>query len=67
MGMDVTGLVHTAVVTPANVHDSAVIEACLHGEEEEIHDDKAQVVRTARLRRTATHGRYPANGHQAVN
>ncbi len=43
MGTEENGIGHTAVVTPAKVHDSTVMEECLHGEEEEIYGDQAYV------------------------
>lgn len=35
------GLVHTVVCTPANLHDSHVIDELLHGDEKEIYGDSA--------------------------
>jgi IS5 family transposase len=36
-----TGLAHTVVVTDAGVHDSQVMDALLHGEEQVVYGDKA--------------------------
>ena len=41
MGTDTQGWVHRVAVTPAHVHDSAVMDVGLHGEEEEIYGDTA--------------------------
>ena len=41
VGTVVNGLVHTAVVTPAKVHNSTVMEECWHGGEDEIYGDRA--------------------------
>jgi transposase, IS5 family len=41
IGSDTQGRVHSVVVTDASVHDSQVMEDCLHGEEEAIYGDKA--------------------------
>ncbi len=41
VGSDTQGRVHSVVVTDASVHDSVVMEDCLHGEEEVIYGDKA--------------------------
>ena len=35
--------VHSVAVTPAATHDSTMMAACLHGEEERIYGDKAYV------------------------
>lgn len=43
IGSDTQGRVHSVVVTSASVHDSVVMENCLHGEEEVIYGDKAYV------------------------
>jgi len=43
IGTDANGYVHSAKVTAANVHDSTVMEECLHGEEEAIYGDKGYV------------------------
>lgn len=41
-GMDRdTGLVHSAVVTAANVHDKHALEQLLHGREREVYGDTA--------------------------
>ena len=41
IGSDTQGRVHSVVVTDASVHDSVVMEDCLHGEEQAIYGDKA--------------------------
>ena len=41
VGSDRQGRVHSVVVTPASVHDSEVMDDCLHGEEQVIYGDKA--------------------------
>lgn len=41
VGTDTKGRVHSVATTPASVHDSQVMEACLHGEEQAIYGDKA--------------------------
>lgn len=41
IGSDTRGRVHSVVVTDASVHDSQVMEDCLHGEEQAIYGDKA--------------------------
>jgi len=41
VGSDIQGRVHSVVVTDASVHDSVVMEDCLHGEEQAIYGDKA--------------------------
>ena len=41
VGSDVQGRVHSVVVTDAAVHDSVVMEDCLHGGESVIYGDKA--------------------------
>ena len=41
IGTDPRGVVHTAVATTASVHDSQVLEDCLHGEERAIYGDRA--------------------------
>lgn len=41
IGTDTKGRVHSVAVTDAAVHDSQVMEDCLHGEEEAIYGDKA--------------------------
>ena len=43
VGSDVQGRVHTVVVTSASVHDSQVMDECLHGDEQVIYGDKAYV------------------------
>jgi IS5 family transposase len=42
IGVDsVTGLVHSAVVSPANTHDKHALQQLLHGQEEEVYGDSA--------------------------
>ena len=41
VGSDTKGRVHSVATTPASVHDSQMMEACLHGREETIYADKA--------------------------
>jgi transposase, IS5 family len=41
IGTDPRGVVHTAVATTAAVHDSQVLDDCLHGAERAIYGDKA--------------------------
>ena len=41
VGSDTRGRVHSVVVTDASVHDSVVMEDCLHGGEEVVYGDKA--------------------------
>ena len=43
VGSDPQGRVHSAVVTSASVHDSEIMEDCVHGAEEVIYGDKAYV------------------------
>ena len=43
VGSDPQGRVHSAVVTSAPVHDSEIMEDCVHGAEEVIYGDKAYV------------------------
>ena len=43
VGTDIKGIAHSVVVTPASTHDAVVMDECLHGEEEEISEDKASV------------------------
>lgn len=43
VGSDLQGRVHTVVVTSASVHDSQMMEECLHGDEQVIYGDKAYV------------------------
>jgi len=41
-GVDIkTGLVHSAVVTPANIHDKHPLRQLLHGQEEQVYGDSA--------------------------
>lgn len=41
VGSDVQGRVHTVVVTSASVHDSQMLDECLHGDEQVLYGDKA--------------------------
>jgi len=41
VGSDTRGRVHSVVVTDASVHDSQIMDDCLHGEEQAIYGDKA--------------------------
>ena len=43
VGSDPQGRVHTVVVTSASVHDSQMMDDCLHGDEAVIYGDKAYV------------------------
>lgn len=43
VGSDPQGRVHSVVVTSASVHDSEIMEDCLHGQEKVIYGDKAYV------------------------
>ena len=43
--------------TPANVHDSQVLGQLLHGQEEEVHGDKAYVGQEATIRQKAPKAR----------
>ena len=43
VGSDPQGRVHTVVVTSASVHDSQMMDECLHGDEQVIYGDKAYV------------------------
>jgi len=40
---DKTGIAHSAIVTPANVHDSESANACLHGDEKKVGGDSAYI------------------------
>ena len=42
-GSDLQGRVHTVVVPSASVHDSQMMDECLHGDEEVLYGDKAYV------------------------
>jgi IS5 family transposase len=41
VGSDLRGRVHSVVVTDASVHDSQIMDDCLHGEEQTVYGDKA--------------------------
>ena len=41
VGSDLQGRVHTVVVTSASVHDSQMMDECLHGDEQVLYGDKA--------------------------
>ena len=43
VGADTQGYMHSVEVTTASTHDSTMMEACLHDEEERICGDKAYV------------------------
>ena len=43
VGSDTQGRVHSVVVTSASVHDSQIMDDCLHGDETVIYGDKAYV------------------------
>ena len=53
VGADVKGRVHTVVTTPASVHDSQAMDACLHGKEKTIYGDKAYADQTRKERAEA--------------
>jgi IS5 family transposase len=46
VGSDPKGRVHSVVTTAASVHDSQVMDACLHGKERTIYGDKAYADQT---------------------
>ena len=46
VGSDQKGRVHSVVTTAASVHDSQVMDACLHGKEQTIYGDKAYADQT---------------------
>lgn len=52
IGTDPRGIVHTAVATTASVHDSQVLEDCLHGGERAIYGDRAYADASRRRRYT---------------
>jgi transposase, IS5 family len=54
IGTDQHGVVHTAVATTAAVHDSQVMDDCLHGAERAVYGDKAYASE-ARRQRCARH------------
>jgi len=41
IGTDTQGRIHSVAVTDASVHDSQIMDDCLHGEEQAIYGDKA--------------------------
>ena len=41
IGTDTEGRVHSVEVTAANVHDSTMMEQCMHGKQKQIYGDKA--------------------------
>lgn len=58
VGVDAkTKLIHSVVVTPANVHDSQVIGDLLHGEETRVWGDKAYAGQTAAIQSKAPNAR----------
>jgi len=52
-----TGLVHSAVVTAANVHDKHLLEDVLHGEERRVYGDSAYASQKALIREHAPHAK----------
>src|SRR5262249_15793427 len=52
-----TGLVHSAAVTAANVHDKHLLEDLLHGEERRGYGDSAYASQKALIREHAPHAR----------
>lgn len=52
-----TGLVHSAAVTAANVHDKHLIEDLLHGEERRVYGDSAYASQKALIREHAPHAK----------
>ncbi len=52
-----TGLVHSAAVTAANVHDKHLLEDLLHGEERRVYGDSAYASQKALIRDHAPHAR----------
>lgn len=52
-----TGLVHSAAVTAANVHDKHLLEDLLHGQERRVYGDSAYARQKALIRAHAPHAR----------
>jgi IS5 family transposase len=52
-----TGLVHSAAVTAANVHDKHLLENLLHGEERRVYGDSAYASQKALIRQHAPHAK----------
>lgn len=52
-----TGLVHSAAVTAANVHDKHLLEDVLHGEERRVYGDSAYASQKALIREHAPHAK----------
>lgn len=52
-----TGLVHSAAVTAANVHDKHLLEDLLHGEERRVYGDSAYASQKALIRAHAPHAK----------
>lgn len=48
-----TKVIHTVAMTPANVHDSQVVDKLLHGKERRVYGDKAYVGQEAAIRAKA--------------
>jgi IS5 family transposase len=62
VGMDKdTGLVHSAVVTAANVHDKHPLPDLLHGQEEEVYGDSAYASQKALIASKAPNARDVTN------
>jgi IS5 family transposase len=62
VGMDkVTGLVHSAVVTAANVHDKHPLPNLLHGQEDEVYGDSAYASQQALIESKAPNARDMTN------
>ena len=62
VGMDKdTGLVHSAVVTAANVHDKHPLPDLLHGQEEEVYGDSAYASQKALIASKAPNARDMTN------
>lgn len=52
-----TGLVHSAAVTAANVHDKHLLEDLLHGDESRVYGDSAYASQKALIREHAPHAK----------
>ena len=52
-----TGLVHSAAVTAANVHDKHLLEDLLHGDERRVYGDSAYASQKALIREHAPHAK----------
>ena len=66
IGTDTEGHVHSVEVTEANVHDSTMMEQCLHGKQKRIYGDKAYACavrkKEAEERGVVCRGRRPRSG-----